>query len=567
MTASIPASAIVSVTPNVVSAGGTGLDLCGLFLTANTRVPIGTVAAFTSAAAVAAFFGNSSAEAATATTYFNGFEGSPIKPAQVLFAQYPSAAVPAYLRGGNVSAISLTDLQAITGTLIVTIDGTEVTTASLDLSSAVSFSSAAALIETAIGHYDAVFTGTIAGTTLTVSAVASGALAVGQVISGAGVTAGTKITALGTGTGGTGTYTVDTSQTASSTTISAGKAKVAYDSVSGAFTITAGTPGAASAITACAGTAAAALKLTVATGAVLSQGANAGVPGAAMDAIVAETQNFATFTTLTEPTTDDCVAFGAWASGKGARFAYILWDTDGAPTTSSDTTSAGHRIEAAGYGSTVPVYAPINGVQTAAFIMGAIASIDFTRTNGRTNLTFRSSSLLSPDVTNETIAANLIANGYNFYGAYATANDGFVFLYPGSVTGKFLWLDSLVNEIWMVNAFQLALMDLITAMAAVPYNAQGYAMIEQALLDPIQAAVNFGAIRDGVTLSNAQRVEINNAAGTDEAATTVETIGWYLQVQAASPSTRASRGSPPINLWYTDGQSVQKIALNSLEVQ
>lgn len=64
-------------------------------------------------------------------------------------------------------------------------------------------------------------TGSIATTTLTVTAVGSGALSVGQTLSGSGVTAGTKITALGTGTGGTGTYTVDTSQTASSTTITA----------------------------------------------------------------------------------------------------------------------------------------------------------------------------------------------------------------------------------------------------------------------------------------------------------------------------------------------------------
>lgn len=62
------------------------------------------------------------------------------------------------------------------------------------------------------------FTATIAATTLAVSAVASGTLQVGQTISGSGVTAGTKITALGTGTGGTGNYTIDTSQTVGSGT-------------------------------------------------------------------------------------------------------------------------------------------------------------------------------------------------------------------------------------------------------------------------------------------------------------------------------------------------------------
>lgn len=67
----------------------------------------------------------------------------------------------------------------------------------------------------------AVVTGAISGTTLTVTAVTSGVLQVGQTIAGSGVTVGTTITALGTGTGGTGTYTVSVSQTASSTTITA----------------------------------------------------------------------------------------------------------------------------------------------------------------------------------------------------------------------------------------------------------------------------------------------------------------------------------------------------------
>lgn len=72
------------------------------------------------------------------------------------------------------------------------------------------------------------FTGTIddgtppgAGTVLTVTDVASGRLAVGQMISGAGIPPGTYITALGTGTGGVGTYTVSASLELASMTITA----------------------------------------------------------------------------------------------------------------------------------------------------------------------------------------------------------------------------------------------------------------------------------------------------------------------------------------------------------
>lgn len=89
-------------------------------------------------------------------------------------------------------------------------------------------------------------TGSISGTTLTVTAVGSGTLTVGQTLSGSGVTAGTKITALGTGTGGTGTYTVSASQTASSTTITAaGAVATAFagntgNGAMGAITLSAG---------------------------------------------------------------------------------------------------------------------------------------------------------------------------------------------------------------------------------------------------------------------------------------------------------------------------------------
>jgi Flp pilus assembly protein TadG len=63
------------------------------------------------------------------------------------------------------------------------------------------------------------FTGSISGTVLTVTSVTSGTLVVGATITGTGVTSGTTITAYGTGTGGSGTYTVSHSQTVGSKTL------------------------------------------------------------------------------------------------------------------------------------------------------------------------------------------------------------------------------------------------------------------------------------------------------------------------------------------------------------
>lgn len=89
-------------------------------------------------------------------------------------------------------------------------------------------------------------TASIAGTTMTVTAVGSGTLTVGQTLSGSGVTAGTRITAFLTGTGGTGTYTVSASQTVASTTITAaGAVSTAFagntgNGTMGAVTLSAG---------------------------------------------------------------------------------------------------------------------------------------------------------------------------------------------------------------------------------------------------------------------------------------------------------------------------------------
>jgi type IV pilus assembly protein PilY1 len=70
-----------------------------------------------------------------------------------------------------------------------------------------------------IGFSSSRFTGSISGVTLTITAVTSGVIQIGMTLAGAGMAANTRITALGTGTGGTGTYTVTPSQTVASGTM------------------------------------------------------------------------------------------------------------------------------------------------------------------------------------------------------------------------------------------------------------------------------------------------------------------------------------------------------------
>jgi hypothetical protein len=75
------------------------------------------------------------------------------------------------------------------------------------------------------GQIGGTLTGSISGTTLTVTDVSDGAIALGMTLAGSGVAPGTKIVRFGSGAGGNvnsdGTYTVNISQTVGSTTISA----------------------------------------------------------------------------------------------------------------------------------------------------------------------------------------------------------------------------------------------------------------------------------------------------------------------------------------------------------
>lgn len=408
--------------------------------------------------------------------------------------------------------------------------------------------------------------------TLTVTAVTSGTISVGQVLSGAGVTAGTLVTALGTGEGLVGTYFVQTSQTVASEAITASAAPltVVFDSVSGAFILTSGITGTPSTAAFATGTLAASLFLTSATGATVSQGAAASVPAAFMNNITQITQNWATFMTAFDPDggsgSSQKQAFAAWVNTTNRRYAYIAWDSDITPTESLNATASfGNIVKAANMDGTCAIWEPTNQL-IAAFICGSAASINFTATNGRITFAFKGQDGLIASVTNATQATNLIANGYNFYGVYATANQQFLEFQPGSVSGAFEWLDSYINQIWLNNALQLALMELAQNVNSIPYNAAGYALVAAACADPINNAINFGAINPGVPLSAAQAAEINTAAGTkvDDVLTLQ---GWYLQIIPAQPQVRQARQSPPINFWYMDGGSIQKIILNSVLVQ
>lgn len=335
-----------------------------------------------------------------------------------------------------------------------------------------------------------------------------------------------------------------------------------WNSINSTFVLTSTTTGATSTITVCTGTLSADMMFTLATGAVLSQGADADTPGSAMDMVKSVTQNWISFITMFEPDTDDKTLFAVWANAQSSRYLYVCWDTDAQAIVNGSTTCFGYLAQAAEYDGLAIVY---NTVELATFVIGSIASIDFSRTNARITTAFKSQSGFTVTATDEQIAANLLENGYSFYGSYATANDQFNFLYNGQMPGKWMWIDTFADQVYLNSQFQLALMELLTTVTSVPYNEEGYSLIRAAMMDPINEFINFGGIRVGIELSEQQKAIVNSAAGK-----VIDPIlnhqGYYLQILDPGAQVRTNRGTPVINFWYTDGGAVQQITVASIDV-
>lgn len=571
MTASIPAAALVDVIPGVLGAGGSPLSLNAVFLTSDPSIPIGKVQGFANVTDVINWFGAGSPEAIDAGIYFSGYTNCTALPGTLWFAQFNSAAVDGYLRGASIAALTLAQIQALSGTITLSIDGQQQISAAINLSAATSFSNAATLITAGIQNATGRFNGTASQATsvVTIATTVSGSLAVGDILNGAGVDGPATITSFGTYTvlAGTGTVNVSTSATVSlgSATV-AGIGTSSYDSQRQAFVISSPTTGATSSVGfPAADSLTSGLLLTAATGAVLSPGAAAAVPATLMETVVAQTQNWATFMTVTEQILSVKEAFAAWVQTKNKRYIYSCQDSDVLVLAPNASSSFGPIVNAANDDGIAPVY-DVTGGNLAAFQCAFVASINFNQQNGRPTAAFKSQAGIAPQITNETQADNLEANGYNFYGAYATANSEFTLFQNGQISGEFKWLDTFANQIYLNSQFQLALMTLLTTVPAVPYVTRGYNLIRLSLLTPIKQFINYGGIVSGVQLSGSQSAALNNATGDPNATATIQNTGWYLQILDPGAVVRGGRGSPTITFWYTDGGAIQKIVMSSIDV-
>lgn len=338
---------------------------------------------------------------------------------------------------------------------------------------------------------------------------------------------------------------------------------LSWNSVLRAFTLTAGAAGSTVAIANLSGTIPDALGLT--SGAVVSAGADAQDYASCLDEVCETTQNFVTYSTIAEADRTDALALAGWSNtqyGEGNQFLYVYWSDDAVLKTADASETATAAIRDAEYNGVAGVF---GDVRYPAFIMGSAGSIDWDRIGGTITFAFKAQSGLGANVTDKDDAANLIANGMNFVGNYASRNDNFVFLQNGQMFGQWAWIDTYLNSCWLNNALQVQILGGLQLAARVPYNEAGYIRIRAWVQDVVDRALTNGVIDRGVRLSETQKTELISEAGKD-ISTDLYNNGYVLQIEDATATIRQARISPSMSFWYTYGGSVHKINLPSTAV-
>lgn len=457
----INADALVDVVASVLPAGASPLQFWGMIVDAGLDgggyplMPVGEILLFADQPDVGAYFGQTSQEAGLADVYFTGPVNATRTPSGLLATQYALNNVPGFLRGGSVAGLSLGQLQAIDSSMTVVVDGGSPITATINLATATSFSNAAELIgfqlgtalgsslhglpkgnfhaslasttmtvvaytpSTANGPARATFTANLisASSQMVVTSTTAGYVALGQLVTGTGITAGTTVQsysgggvpggvgtyilsaapsdevavavtasdptpkiALGdvvtgtgipantyvagflTGSGGAGTYMLSTAVTTeSSEAILLFSRFCSYNTLHSAFQIGSATTGTGSSVAFATGPAATSLALTQATGAVSSPGASASSPTAFMAGITAVTRNWVSFMTTWEPTdadksTNQASSFAWWTSAQANDYRYCMWETSIADTTGNPGSAASAEVSAADLTGTVMIW-------------------------------------------------------------------------------------------------------------------------------------------------------------------------------------------------------------------
>lgn len=507
---SIPLSYLVSVSPSVIQTGAGQNTLYGLMLSQSSSIPFGRVLTFTNADDVGSLLGKNTLEYQQAVVYFGAYSGATARPSVMNMAYLPSdekTPIQAALWGGSLAGKTLDYIKGVHGSLTLNVNGKS-GTVQIDLSQATSFSQAASEIQTALWP---------------------------------------------SGNGGTVTWNIGLDAFVITAPAQAGESDgTAQDST----------------ITTATGTIADALALSDSKGGITTPSCLSPTAGNVMDIIRAANPTWASFFCAFDPQAQ-YLELAKWASGQNSTVMAVLHDTALTGMTANALSQANTLYDQA-------VKAGYNGVfglngdpLAAAFASCIYAAVDFTQPNGFLPFAGRTSSNLTATVSDRATAAALDAKGISYIGNFSGPVDtDLTQLQSGSVSGPFSWADAYMGQIWFNRRMQHLLALMLKLPRAIPYTRKGDTIISATLQPAVNDAMSFGLISQGVTLSEDEALTISTVYG-QNILTALQNNGYAISVamENADPATRGKRQAVTATVIYTQGGSVQRINLNSIEVQ
>lgn len=524
---------IVTVTSTVIAGTIVQPALIINALTENELVPAtedNQVLSFNNLTAVGDYFGTTSNEYEIAKNYFRGFTGSLTKPRRMLFSRYVQDDTAAYLFSKKITnpTATVNAIKAlVTPALTTHINGVDqvLTLVQADFSAATGLTDIATILETALDAELSGATCSIIGTNqFMIKAPAAGAA----------------------------TSTIDF----------------------------------------CLGNVGDLLGINEPQSPTLSQGTAGGNAAYNMTSILNQTPNWVGLTYVTRLTGDDIgdgyavtLDLTSWIADTGLNYIGFWWEGGDEPESLSSTTNLAKVLVDNGYGTitdqqikfNTQFQLDYNGQSTtnpitsdeigrfSAFYTGMGASIDYTRVNSKINFAGKHQDGLEINVSNNTAYDNLLLNGYNVYGQFASRTTTYDLTENGTVGGPYAWVDNAYDGIEFSAQMQDAVATLIASVNRIPYNSEGIAQINAVLTNVVQSMKNAGVIESGNTFNAIQTQQIIELVGIDVTSLLTQN-GYYIYFQPITADMRINRDPIIVYMLYTNGGAVNRVNIGQVFV-
>lgn len=246
----------------------------------------------------------------------------------------------------------------------------------------------------------------------------------------------------------------------------------------------------------------------------------------ALDSIIGSTQasnNFGSFLFMGSLTLDDIIEISQWNSTENVSYIYCV-------PVLNQTLAISYTNVLSAFSGTQITLSPLSTEYPEQFPMMILAATNYDQPNSVQNYMFQQSNL-TPSISSDTDANFYDGLKINYYGVTQTAGALLAFYQRGVMMGPIStpqFLNLYANEMWLKDAMQSSLMNLLLTQNRVPANEQGKSQILAVLQSVIEEATNNGTISANKTLTAAQKAFITSTAGDPNAWYQVQTIGYWV---------------------------------------